>query len=94
LQGEGVLAGVAADLKSPGLQRAPLLAAADGAMGFWAAVEEVSPATQGERYGATRSDNEHIALPNRGRSHAQADLEPFCMAVTRAGVTPRSIVSR
>ncbi len=37
------------DLKSRGLQAGPLLAIGDGAMGFWAALEEVFPATRGQR---------------------------------------------
>ena len=37
------------DLKSRGLQAGPLLAVGDGAMGFWAALEEVFPATRGQR---------------------------------------------
>jgi transposase-like protein len=37
------------DLKSRGLQGGPLLAVGDGAMGFWAALEEVFPATRGQR---------------------------------------------
>jgi transposase-like protein len=31
------------------LQDGPLLAVGDGAMGFWAALEEVFPATRGQR---------------------------------------------
>jgi transposase-like protein len=34
------------DLKAPGLQASPLLSTGDGAMGFWAALEEVFPATR------------------------------------------------
>lgn len=37
------------DLKARGLQAGPLLAAGDGAMGFWAALEEVFPATVAQR---------------------------------------------
>ena len=37
------------DLKARGLQAGPLLAVGDGAMGFWAALEEVFPATRGQR---------------------------------------------
>ena len=36
------------DLKARGLQAGPLLATGDGAMGFWAALEEVFPATRAE----------------------------------------------
>jgi putative transposase len=35
------------DLKARGLQDGPLLAVGDGAMDFWAALEEVFPATRG-----------------------------------------------
>ncbi|SAK98297.1 transposase, mutator type [Caballeronia catudaia] len=37
------------DLKARGLQAGPLLAVGDGAMGFWAALEEVFPVTRGQR---------------------------------------------
>ena len=37
------------DLKARGLPAGPLLAVGDGAMGFWAALEEVFPATRGQR---------------------------------------------
>jgi putative transposase len=37
------------DLKARGLQDGPLLAVGDGAMDFWAALEEVFPATRGQR---------------------------------------------
>lgn len=37
------------DLKARGLQASPLLAAGDGAMGLWAALEEVFPRTKQQR---------------------------------------------
>ena len=37
------------DLKERGLGHGPLLAVGDGAMGFWAALEKVFPATRGQR---------------------------------------------
>jgi len=37
------------DLKKRGLQAPPLLAVGDGAMGLWAALEEVFPQTQHQR---------------------------------------------
>jgi len=37
------------DLRARGLQAGPLLAIGDGAMGFWAALEEVFPATRAQR---------------------------------------------
>jgi putative transposase len=37
------------ELKERGLQAGPLLATGDGAMGFWAALEEVFPATVAQR---------------------------------------------
>lgn len=37
------------DLKARGLQAGPLLATGDGAMGFWAALEEMFPATRAQR---------------------------------------------
>ena len=37
------------DLKRRGLAVAPELAVADGALGFWQAIEEVCPKTRGQR---------------------------------------------
>jgi transposase-like protein len=42
------------DLKARGLQAGPLLAVGDGAMGFWASLEEVFPTTRTQRCWFTR----------------------------------------
>jgi putative transposase len=42
------------DLKRRGLAMGPELAVADGALGFWQAVEEVWPRTRGQRCWCTR----------------------------------------
>nr|WP_274381886.1 IS256 family transposase [Burkholderia thailandensis] len=42
------------DLKARGLQAGPLLAVGDGAMGLWAALEEVFPQTRHQRCGPIR----------------------------------------
>jgi transposase-like protein len=36
------------DLKRRGLAMGPELAVADGALGFWQAIEEISPQTRGQ----------------------------------------------
>jgi putative transposase len=51
------------DLKSRGLQAGPLLAIGDGAMGFWAALEEVFTATRGQRCWFHKIGNVLNALP-------------------------------
>ncbi len=51
------------DLKQRGLQHGPLLAVGDGAMGFWAAREEVFPATRAQRCWFHKMGNVLNALP-------------------------------
>ncbi|MEM5373444.1 IS256 family transposase, partial [Paraburkholderia azotifigens] len=51
------------DLKKRGLQAAPLLACGDGAMGFWAAMEEVFPQTKHQRCWFHKMGNVLNALP-------------------------------
>ena len=55
------------DLKARGLQAGPLLAVGDGAMGFWAALEEVFPATRGQRCWFHKMGNVLNALPKSHR---------------------------
>jgi len=72
------------DLKSRGLQAGPLAAVGDGAMGFWAALEEVFPATRAQRCWFHKMGNVLNALPKSQHGRAKADLQAIWMAATRA----------
>jgi putative transposase len=71
------------DLKARGLQSGPLLAAGDGAMGFWAALEEVFPNTAAQRCWFHKMGNVLTALPKSLHSRAKSDLQEIWMAETR-----------
>jgi transposase-like protein len=71
------------DLKDRGLQYGPLLAVGDGAMGFWAALEEVFPATRGQRCWFHKMGNVLNALPKSQHARAKSDLQAIWMAATR-----------
>ena len=51
------------DLKRRGLAMAPELAIADGALGFWQAIEEVWPKTRGQRCWVHKTANVQRGLP-------------------------------
>jgi transposase-like protein len=72
------------DLKARGLQIGPRLAVGDGAMGFWAALEEVFPATRAQRCWFHKTGNVLNALPKSQQGRAKADLQAIWMAATRA----------
>jgi putative transposase len=72
------------DLKARGLQAGPLLATGDGAMGFWAALEEVFPATVAQRCWFHKMGNVLNALPASQQTKAKAGLQAIWMAATRA----------
>src|ERR1700712_1563064 len=72
------------DLKARGLQAGPLLAVGDGAMGFWAALEEGFPATRTQRCWFHKLGNVLNALPTSQQARAKADLQAIWMAATRA----------
>lgn len=72
------------DLKARGLQAGPLLATGDGAMGFWAALEEVFPATRAQRCWFHKMGNVLNALPKSQQAKAKAGLQAIWMAATRA----------
>lgn len=71
------------DLKRRGLQSGPLLAVGDGAMGFWAALEEVFPQTAHQRCWFHKMGNVLNALPKSQQARAKADLQAIWMAATR-----------
>ena len=71
------------DLKKRGLQQGPRLAVGDGAMGFWAALEEVFPATGVQRCWFHKMGNVLNALPKSQHAHAKRGLQEIWMAATR-----------
>ncbi len=71
------------DLKQRGLQHGPLLAVGDGAMGFWAALEEVFPATRAQRCWFHKMGNVLNALPKSQHARAKSGLQEIWMAATR-----------
>ena len=71
-------------LKARGLQSGPLLATGDGAMGFWAALEEVFPATRAQRCWFHKLGNVLNALPASQQAKAKAAMQDIFMAATRA----------
>ena len=71
-------------LKRRGLQSGPLMAIGDGAMGFWAALEEVFPATRAQRCWFHKMGNVLNALPASQQGRAKAALQAIWMAMTRA----------
>lgn len=71
------------DLKRRGLQSGPLLAVGDGAMGFWAALEEVFPQTIHQRCWFHKMGNVLNALPKSQQARAKSDLQNIWMAATR-----------
>ena len=72
------------DLKKRGLQAGPLLACGDGAMGFWAAMEEVFPQTKHQRCWFHKMGNVLNALPKSQQARAKKGLQDIWMAATRA----------
>ena len=72
------------DLKARGLPHGPLLAVGDGAMGFWAALEEVFPITRGQRCWFHKMGNVLNALPKSQHGRAKQALHQIWMAATRA----------
>lgn len=69
-------------LKSRGLA-APKLATGDGAMGFWAALEEVFPATRQQRCWVHKTGNVLNYLPKRAQPKAKQALHDIWQAETR-----------
>jgi len=70
------------DLKSHGL-KAPELAVGDGALGFWAALEEVFPATRQQRCWMHKTGNVLNALPKSVQPKAKSALHDIWQAATR-----------
>ncbi|MGH8303210.1 MAG: IS256 family transposase [Steroidobacteraceae bacterium] len=72
------------DLKARGLAIAPELATGDGALGFWKALEEVSPTTRHQRCTVHKSANVLDKLPKSVQPAAKADLREIWRAPDRA----------
>src|SRR6266699_1405422 len=70
-------------LKARGLT-APLLAAGDGALGFWAALEEIFPGTRVQRCWVHKTANILNYLPRSLQPKAKSMLHEIWMAPTRA----------
>lgn len=71
-------------LKGRGLTIAPKLAVGDGALGFWAALEEIYPATRHQRCWVHKTVNILNYLPKSVQAKAKAALHEIWMAETRA----------
>ena len=72
------------DLKARGLGIAPELATGDGALGFWKALEEVSPTTRHQRCTVHKTVNVLDRLPKSVQPAAKADLREVWTAPDRA----------
>ena len=71
------------DLKRHGLEEAPKLAVGDGALGFWAALEEVFPATRQQRCWVHKTANILDKLPKKIQPGAKELIHEMYMAETR-----------
>ena len=71
------------DLKQRGLSIGPELAVADGALGFWQAVEEVWPKTRGQRCWVHKTANVLNKLPKSQQPKAKRALQEIWMAETK-----------
>jgi len=72
------------DMKARGVKLAPKLAVGDGALGFWAALEEQFPETRHQRCWVHKTANVLNYLPKSVQSKAKAGLYEIWMAETRA----------
>lgn len=72
------------DLKARGLEQAPEVAVGDGALGFWAALEEVFPTTRHQRCWVHKTVNVLNYLPRTVQPKAKVALHEIWMAPTRA----------
>src|SRR5436309_1556552 len=71
------------DLRRRGLSIGPELAVADGALGFWQAVEEVWPKTSGQRCWLPKPINVLNKLPKSLQAKATRALQDIWMAETK-----------
>lgn len=71
------------DLQERGLRTAPQLAIGDGALGFWAALDEVWPETRCQRCWVHKTANVLNHLPKSIQGKAKAGLHEIWMAETK-----------
>jgi len=71
------------DAKKRGLSQAPELATGDGALGFWAALEEIFPATRHQRCWVHKTANVLNTMPKSLQPKAKSMLQDIWMAETR-----------
>src|SRR6266536_1917342 len=71
------------DLRRRGLAMGPELAIADGALGFWQALEEVWPKTRGQRCWVHKTANVLNKLPKSQQPRAKRALQEIWMAETK-----------
>ena len=71
------------DLRRRGLTTRPKLAVADGALGFWQALEEVWPNTCGQRCWVHKTANVLNKLPKSQQPKAKGALQEIWMAETK-----------
>jgi putative transposase len=71
------------ELKACGLAAGPLLAVGDGALGFWAALEQIYPETRPQRCWVHKTANILNALPKSLQGKAKAGLHEIWMARPR-----------
>ena len=71
------------DLKRRGLAMGPELAVADGALGFWQAVEEVWPKARGQRCWVHKTANVLNKLPKSQQPKAKRAIQEIWMAETK-----------
>ena len=71
---QGAATALAHDLKARGLVVAPELATGDGALGFWKALDEMSPTTRHQRCTVHKTVNVMDKLPKSVQPVAKADL--------------------
>ena len=76
--------GVLRGLRDRGLQEAPLLAVGDGALGLWAALDQVFPSTRHQRCWNHRTLNVLDKLPRRLHAETRKALHELYAAPTRA----------
>ena len=72
------------DLKARGLKEGPKLAVGDGALGFWAALEEEYGATRHQRCWVHKTANVLDKLPKRVHPHAKQLIHEMYLAPTKA----------
>lgn len=71
------------ELKRQGLSKAPLLAIGDGALGFWAALEEVFPSTRQQRCWVHKTANILDKMAKSAQPYAKKLIHDMYMAPTK-----------